>query len=316
AISPSPSPSTSPSPLAGRTICLDPGHGGTADTDHFRRGPAGEREEWINLRVARQLQTLLEQAGAKVVMTRDEDVFVPLAERARIAQEAGAELFLSIHHNATADPQVNFPIVYFHGNASENRAGVALGQAIVAAFRDAGFPAPGAPASVVSDHTIFAGSGAAVLRGSYGIPGGLAEASFLTHPDEEQRLKPAAHNQREAEAYFAALEAVFARPLPPVLEKHSIASPIPPFRGLQEAERMGEAARQWQSMHAEALALADSDPERALALFTESARTFPDSPLAGDAHARRADLLAQLGRADEAAQESARVREHYPGTAR
>ncbi|TDK23042.1 cell wall hydrolase [Luteimonas aestuarii] len=307
-----PSPQPAPSPLVGRTICLDPGHGGTADTDHYRQGPTGEREEWINLRVAQQLQALLEQAGATVVMTRDADVFVPLADRARIAREAGAELFLSIHHNATADPQVNFPIVYFHGNASENRAGVALGQAIVSAFRDAGFPVPDAPASVVSDHTVFAGAGAAVLREGYGIPGVLAEASFFTHPDEEQRLKTVAHNRREAEAYFAALEAVFAQPLPPVLPKGSIAPPIPPFRGLQEAERMGAAARRWQSAHAEALALADSDPVRALALFTESARAFPDSPLAGDAHARRAELLARLGRTDEAAQESARAREHYP----
>ena len=39
-------------PLAGRTICIDPGHGGTADTDSYRVGPTGEREEWIDLRVA------------------------------------------------------------------------------------------------------------------------------------------------------------------------------------------------------------------------------------------------------------------------
>ena len=39
-------------PLAGRVICIDPGHGGTAESDAYRVGPAGEREEWINLRVA------------------------------------------------------------------------------------------------------------------------------------------------------------------------------------------------------------------------------------------------------------------------
>lgn len=309
-----PAASAPQSPVAGRIICIDPGHGGTAETDHFRKGPTGEREEWINLRVAQELKALLEQAGARVVMTRETDVFVPLADRARIAREAGAELFLSIHHNATADPQVNFPVVYFHGNASENRAGVALGEAIVAAFREAGFPVPGTPATVVSDHTIFAGAGAAVLRGSYGIPGVLAEASFFTNADEELRLKTAEHNRREAAAYFAALERVFAQPLPPVAPKQSIAPAIAPFRGLQEAERMGESARRWQAMHAEGLALMDSDPEGALALFTDTARAFPDSPLAGDAHARRAELLARLGRAEDAAHEAARVREHYPGT--
>jgi len=40
------------SAVSGKIICLDPGHGGTAKTDSFREGPTGEREEWINLRVA------------------------------------------------------------------------------------------------------------------------------------------------------------------------------------------------------------------------------------------------------------------------
>src|SRR5690606_21750864 len=107
---------------------------------------------------------------------------------------------------------------------------VALGEAIVAAFHDAGFPVPGTAAAVVSDHTIFAGAGTAVLRGSYGIPGVVAEASFFSHAEEEQRLTTASHNRREAEAYFAALEAVFAQPLPPVVPKQSIAPAIEPFR--------------------------------------------------------------------------------------
>lgn len=89
--------------LQNKTICIDPGHGGTADTDHYRVGPTGEREEWINLRVAKILQQMLTQKGARVVMTRDEDVFVPLDQRARIARDANADLFISIHHNATAD---------------------------------------------------------------------------------------------------------------------------------------------------------------------------------------------------------------------
>ncbi|MCG6947753.1 MAG: hypothetical protein LJE93_02405, partial [Acidobacteria bacterium] len=46
------SPRRNDDPLAGRTICVDPGHGGTAEIDSYRVGPTGEREEWINLRVA------------------------------------------------------------------------------------------------------------------------------------------------------------------------------------------------------------------------------------------------------------------------
>lgn len=305
-------PSPAPSSLAGRVVVLDPGHGGTAETDHYRQGPAGEREEWINLRVAKELQALLEQAGARVAMTRTEDVFVPLAERARIAREAGAEVFVSVHHNATADRGVNFPIVYFHGNASENRAGVALGRQLADAFREAGMFPPGTPAGIVSDHAIFPGSGAAVLRESYGIPGVIAEASFFSNAEEEQRLMQLDYNRLEARAYLAALEAFFSRPLPPVLAKHSQVPELPPFRGVQEAERMEVPQQRWHEAHAEGVAVADRDPARALELFGESARLFPDSPLAGDAHAWRSRMLERLGRADEARIEALRAREHYP----
>ncbi len=301
-----------PSPVAGHTLVVDAGHGGTADTDHYRVGPAGEREEWINLRVAKDLQALLEQAGARVVMTRTEDVFVPLAERARIAREAGAEVFVSVHHNATADRGVNFPIVYFHGNASENLAGVALGRRIVDAFREAGMFPPGTPAGIISDHAIFPGSGAAVLRESYGIPGVIAEASFFSNADEEQRLMQPDYNRLEARAYLAALEAFFSQPLPPVLPKHSQVPELPPFRGVQEAERMEVPPRRWHEAHAGGVAVADSDPAAALELFGESVRLFPDSPLAGDAHAWRSRMLERLGRADEAQVEALRAREHYP----
>ncbi|WP_414618177.1 N-acetylmuramoyl-L-alanine amidase family protein [Dyadobacter sp. 32] len=56
--------------IRGKVICIDPGHGGTSQTDHYRVGPAGEREEWVNLRVALLLRKILEEKGAKVIMTR------------------------------------------------------------------------------------------------------------------------------------------------------------------------------------------------------------------------------------------------------
>src|SRR5690606_32492169 len=107
----------------------------TAATDSYRQGPTGEREEWVNLRVALHLKVLLEEHGATAVMTRTTDEFVELSRRAEIAREHNADIFLSIHHNATADPEVNFPIIYFHGNASENLAGVQLGESLAASFR-------------------------------------------------------------------------------------------------------------------------------------------------------------------------------------
>lgn len=71
----------SASALKGKTVCLDPGHGGTAATDSYRVGLGGEREERINLRVALELKKMLEAKGARVVMTRTADVDVPPPKR-------------------------------------------------------------------------------------------------------------------------------------------------------------------------------------------------------------------------------------------
>jgi N-acetylmuramoyl-L-alanine amidase len=299
--------------LEGKVIFLDPGHGGTAETDDYRVGPAGEREEWVNLRVALILRELLEARGARVFMSRTEDVAVPLQDRADSAVAHGVDVFLSIHHNATADPAVNFPIIYFHGNASENQASVALGRAVARELLDALFEGE-APVSLVSDHVIFPAAGAAVLRHSYGIPGIIGEASFFTHPPEEERLKDLAYNRREAEAYVAALEAFFAEPGLPIKEKYSTGQ-VPPFEVFQEADRMNEEAERWKVNYLRALELMEAGTPGALAeayeLFTLSARSFPDSWVARECHRHRAEILEALGRHEEAEQEGRRVREFY-----
>ena len=183
--------------LEDKIICIDPGHGGTANSDSFRVGPTGEREEWINLRVALELKTLLESQDCNVILTRNKDVPVTLKDRAFIAIENNADIFISIHHNATADSTVNFPIVYFHGNASENRASVQLGSSVIRHLAKLIYYGD-TEMSLVSDFTIFPNSGTAVLRHSYGIPGVIGEASFFTHRAEEKRLKTKVYNALEA----------------------------------------------------------------------------------------------------------------------
>lgn len=303
-----------PGKLTGKVVCLDPGHGGTSATDSYRQGPTGEREEWVNLRVALHLKSLLEKEGATVVMTRTTDEFIPLARRAEVAREHDADVFLSIHHNATADPEVNFPIIYFHGNASENLAGVRLGESLAVSFRQLMYRKE-VPVSVVSDYTVFAGAGAAVLRETYGIPAVLAEASFFTNPDEEQRLKDTTYNHQEAEAYLAALIHYFSMPVPMIHDKYSSVQEIPPFRGLQEAERMSPVAKQWYQDYEKGLALLEEGDtaswNEAYEYFTRSARSFPDSYVAGACHEKRAWLLHKLGREEEAKHEEIRFGEYY-----
>ena len=302
-------------PLAGRVVCVDPGHGGTANIDQFRVGPGGEREEWIDLRVARRLAEELERRGARVLMTRTEDVAVDLPRRAEIAVEGKADLFLSVHHNATADPAVNFPIVYFHGNASENGAGVALARAVGARLNEALFAGEATP-SLVSDFAIFPGRGAAVLRHSYGVPGVIAEASFFTNPAEEQRLRDGGYNEREAQALARAVEDFLTRQVPPI-EKEGSQVSLPPFEVFEEAERMKPEARRWRAAFDEARDLigrGDRESlEQAYDRLNFSVRAFPDSPVAGECHRLRAVILERQGRSEGAARERLRSIEHYVG---
>ena len=298
-------------PLDGRVVVVDPGHGGTAAYDDYRVGPAGEREEWINLKVALILRDLLEERGARVLLTRTEDVEVDLGDRARLAVENEADAFVSVHHNATADPEVNFPIVYFHGNASENGASVMLAKAMADRMDQYLFDGK-APVSVVSDHTIFPTEGTSVLRNSYGIPGVIVEASFFTNPEEEQRLRDPEYNRLEAEAYVMALEDFFYQRHPEILEKYSKVR-LPPFEVYQEAERMADEARLWKQDYREGKRLMeyDADLEKALELLTRTVRSFPDSWVAGRAHTARADIMERLGRKEEAGTIRLRVAEFY-----
>ena len=300
-------------PLAGKCICIDPGHGGTAATDQYRIGLAGEREEWIDMRVALMLRDMLEERGARVIMTRIEDVQVALKGRAILSVDNNADVFLSIHHNATADRSVNFPIIYYHGNASENEASVFLGKCLALRLREAMFM-PQTPVSLVSDHTIFPQAGTAVLRHSYGIPGIIGEASFFSNPEEEQRLKDESYNRKEAQAYLRALEDFFSAPVAPIMEIYS-GGKVDPFEVFQEDERMNETAQRWYQDYLDAHELMQSEDmqtlQRAYDLFTRSARSFPDSWVARECHAYRAELLRRFGREGKAAMELRRVAEYY-----
>jgi N-acetylmuramoyl-L-alanine amidase len=83
-------------------IVIDPGHGGH-DTGTI--GPTGLMEKDLCLDVALRLGKIIEQRlpGADVVYTRSDDTFIPLEERTNIANQAKADLFISIHANSSRD---------------------------------------------------------------------------------------------------------------------------------------------------------------------------------------------------------------------
>lgn len=301
--------------LKGKIICIDPGHGDTAGKDNFRIAPSGEREEWINLRVALMLRDMLEAKGVKVLITRTEDIHVELKDRAMLAVNNKADVFISIHHNATADRSVNFPIVYFHGAASENQAGAMLSRIACVRFRESMF-LPETPLGIISDEVIFPGSGTAVLRHSYGIPGIIGEASFFSNPEEDVRLKNEAYNQKEAQTYVKILEDFFSlKKIPPIIPKFSTVK-IPSLPALQEGERMNDAAKKWQIYFLKGKEMMKGGDEKSLQeaydLLTLTTQAFPDSYIAGECHILRAEILDKLGKTEEAKTERIRSKEYYP----
>lgn len=79
-------------------VVIDPGHGGI---DHGTQAESGENEKAIVLDFARGLRERIEKGGKyRVVMTRDDDTFIPLADRVKIARQHKAALFLSVHADA------------------------------------------------------------------------------------------------------------------------------------------------------------------------------------------------------------------------
>jgi N-acetylmuramoyl-L-alanine amidase len=102
-----------------KVIVIDAGHGGH---DPGAQG-AEALEKDINLAAAQALKARLERSGRyKVVMTRDEDVYVPLDSRVRIAQKAGADLFISLHSDSGPNAQLSGASVYTLSEKASSRA--------------------------------------------------------------------------------------------------------------------------------------------------------------------------------------------------
>jgi N-acetylmuramoyl-L-alanine amidase len=82
------------------TICLDPGHGGKDSGNHVG-GFWSHNEKTYTLALALELRKQLQNAGFHVVLTRSRDVYVDLPSRPALANRVGADLFISLHFNAT-----------------------------------------------------------------------------------------------------------------------------------------------------------------------------------------------------------------------
>jgi N-acetylmuramoyl-L-alanine amidase len=101
------------------TVVIDPGHGGK---DPGARSVLGFYEKDINLSVALEIARLLEQRGLTVKMTRTDDYFLELEERAAIANDLRADLFVSIHSDSfPKNTRRGFTVYIANGASSSSR---------------------------------------------------------------------------------------------------------------------------------------------------------------------------------------------------
>lgn len=216
-------PAAPPKPATPLKVAVDAGHGGD---DRGARGPKGLTEKEAAFAIAQELKRSLEGQGFQVVMIRPDEAFVPLWERARRANEAGADLFLSLHLNAARARGARGSEVYFLslGKADEDAESLA-------ALENAG--AGNGPASdnlvegilddlaqkaYLKDSERLAVAvlgqlnklGAikqrgvkqapfVVLRGA-AMPAVLVESAFISNPKEEAKLRDPTFRRKLAEA--------------------------------------------------------------------------------------------------------------------
>ncbi|MCA6072817.1 MAG: N-acetylmuramoyl-L-alanine amidase [Endomicrobium sp.] len=104
-----------------KIIVLDAGHGGR---DLGAIGPNGTKEKNINLEIVYELKSIFDRdSNYKIILTRKDDTFIPLAERTNIANKHNADLFISVHCNTNFDREASgFEIYYLSENATDSEA--------------------------------------------------------------------------------------------------------------------------------------------------------------------------------------------------
>ncbi len=181
-------------PLAGKTLVIDPGHGGD---DKGARGPDDVHEKHVAMDVSAKLQDKFEAEGARVIMTRETDELVPLYRRTDPALEHDADLFISVHANAHAQGN---DAVSTHGHMTLFK--FAHNESLAEIMLDALEEEMGLPRLWTWERNI------AVLR-SPRVSSVLVELAYMKHPEDNYYLLSDRGQARFAEAIKKGAEAYF-----------------------------------------------------------------------------------------------------------
>jgi N-acetylmuramoyl-L-alanine amidase len=208
-------------------VVIDAGHGGH---DSGTIGPNGLMEKDLVLDVALRLGALItKQMGAEVVYTRSSDVFIPLEERTRIANDQKADLFISVHANSSPEPTASGVETYYF-NLTSDKGGLDLAtrenatadssisdlndllhRAVLQTKREESRDfAQKVQASLVSatQKSVGAARDRGVRQAPFLVligatmPSILAEIGFVSNPRDERLLRRSDQRQQIAEALF------------------------------------------------------------------------------------------------------------------
>jgi len=161
---------TSSTPVHAATlVCIDPGHG----SSEIGSSGGGILEKDLNLNVALKLGGVLQGRGYSVVYTRTDDTTNPTrTARAQFCNTAGATVLISVHHNGSSDPAVDYTTALY-----QKRVDKALAASISTAV---------APATTGSAPRTGQFASAVLLKSD--MPATISEGYFLTSPTEQAKL--------------------------------------------------------------------------------------------------------------------------------
>jgi len=216
------------------TVVLDAGHGGK---DPGSQGKYGTKEKDVVLDITKRVGRLLEKnAGIKVVYTRDEDVWVPIIDRTKMANDTNGKLFISVHANSNPNRKIQgFETYLLRPGKSEDAIEVASRENAVIKLEEK----TGQYDNLTGENLIMATmaqsmfmkesedlaaiiqmeldkrlntpnrgvkqAGFYVLIGA-SMPNVLVEVGFISNPAEEKKLKQAVHKQRIAESIYEGIK--------------------------------------------------------------------------------------------------------------
>ena len=173
-------------------ICIDPGHGGEDPGANYN----DVLEKKLNLDIALKLQKLLDEVGHEIVMTREDDIFVELYDRVKIANESSCDILISIHSNAAGDPsaQGTETLHYPDSDQGQKLAELVQDELIMHLQR--------------ADRGVKARDDLAVLKGTT-MPAILVECGFISNSTERHLLQSAGFQHLIAESIVEAIQNYF-----------------------------------------------------------------------------------------------------------